>query len=84
MIFELIFNVLFGIPNMLFNLFPNYDYQNLSGLGETFQNFLSIGLYFCGVMPFSLIIGNVVVWAGGGLIFNIVDWIYDKIPFKAT
>ena len=84
MIFELIFNVLFGLPNFLIGFFPNYDYQNLNQLSAIFTDFLATGLFFCGVAPFTLIISNVLIWSGGGLLFDIVEWIYDKIPFKAT
>lgn len=84
MIFELIFNILFGLPNLLLSFLPSVDYQNINELGKIFTDFLSIGLFFCGAAPFALVISSVILWMFPDFAFGIFEWVYSKIPFKFT
>lgn len=79
MLLELILNPLFGFCNFLVSLIPNISTVD-NNLGQTFMEYIGIGLHFFGTVPFLLIISNVLMWVAVDLTWSIVEWTYKKIP----
>lgn len=79
MIIEGLFNLFFGIVDLVLDLLPDFNID-LGGGFEAFMELLSYALYFFPSDLWTAIIVNVVIWLFGAITWSIIEWIYKKIP----
>lgn len=78
MILESIFNLIFGLIEMIVSLFP--DLPDLPNFMAETISLLSVPL---GLFPLDLwvvIISNLFFWFGASFLWSIVEWVYKKLP----
>lgn len=79
MIVELLFNMIFGIVDIVIGLIPSIVLDTVGG-ASSMVTLLSYGLYFFPLDLWLVIIANIIVWLGvqGGWV--VIEWCYKKIP----
>ncbi len=78
MIIECILNILLNGVTTLILALPNVSQQIL--VIDSMFNIISYGVWICGQVTFSLLIGSVVTWITIHMVYAVVEWIYKKIP----
>ena len=79
MLIELMLAPLWGLVGLVISLIPSLNCTNGTIL-QGFFDFLRIGLYFTGSIPFVLVLTNVLLWITVQIGWAIIEWIYKKIP----
>lgn len=82
MIFQKIAEFLIGLVMWVINLIPVPAILGISNSGIT--DIIGFGMWVVTPAVFLLISANILFWSIAHLNWSIIQWIYDKIPFKAT
>jgi hypothetical protein len=76
---KLFFTPVFYFIEVIVKLVPNAVSIN-GGIGQSFYEYMGMGLYFFGSTPFTLVISCVLAWCQIQLSWIIIEWCYHKIP----
>lgn len=79
MIFEGVLDTVFGMINLIIDLFPNSIPSIAFSLGVIVEP-LQYACYYFGADNLALVLSHVILWSYTYLGWSIIEWIYHKIP----
>lgn len=78
MIVELLFNLLFGLVDIILSFLPSG--YNIPNWGVQFYNVVSSALAFFPSPVFVIVMANVSFWLTVHMGWAIIEWVYKKVP----
>lgn len=81
MIIELLFNLIFGLVNLILSLIPEINFSFDLPDTTSFREFLGLADYFFPVSTLVMALGVLIAVQNTQFVLKIFNFIYKKIPF---